>query len=142
MSIASSGAVERGEPLTVLVVDDEQAICRALSIALTHAGYSVRTALSGDAALAIVRSEHVDLMLVDLRIPDMRGDVIFEAAAGIQPHLRRQTLFITGDITERAEKLIAHCRCSFLRKPYDLSDVLHALRALVPRSRRGLEKSG
>ena len=55
-------------------------------------------------------------MLIDLRIPDMRGDVIFEVAAGQQPHLRYQTLFMTGDITERAHKLIAACKCHFLQK--------------------------
>ena len=39
-------------------------------------------AQSGEAALAIVRAEHIDVLLIDLRIPDMRGDVIFEVAAG------------------------------------------------------------
>jgi DNA-binding response OmpR family regulator len=122
-----------GPRLRVLVVDDEPSICQALTIALREGGYEVRSALSGDAALAIIRSEHVDLMLVDLRIPDMRGDVIFEVAAGLQPHLRAQSLFLTGDITERAETLIGHCRCNFLRKPFDLSDLLNGLRALSPR---------
>ena len=90
----------------VLVVDDEPSICKALTMALSRAGYDAIAAQSGESALAIVRNEHVDVMLIDLRIPDMRGDVIFEVAAGHQPHLRYQTLFMTGDITERAHKLI------------------------------------
>lgn len=121
------------EGLKVLIVDDEPSICQALTIALREAGYEVQSALSGEAALAIVRSEHIDLMLIDLRIPDMRGDVIFEVAAGVQPHLRKQSLFLTGDITERAEILIGHCRCNFLRKPFDLTDVINGLGAFSPR---------
>jgi DNA-binding NtrC family response regulator len=119
----------------VLVVDDEPSICKALSIALARAGYDPVTAQSGESALAIVRSEHVDVMLIDLRIPDMRGDVIFEVAAGHQPHLRYQTLFMTGDITERAHKIIANCQCNFLRKPFDLSLMIASVAALVPRIR-------
>ena len=126
-------AMAYGKQVRVLVVDDEPSICKALSIALTRAGFEPVTAQSGESALAIVRTEHVDVMLIDLRIPDMRGDVIFEVAAGHQPHLRYQTLFMTGDITERAHKLIANCKCHFLRKPFDLRDMTDAVAALSPR---------
>jgi two-component system OmpR family response regulator len=122
-----------GHAVRVLVVDDEPSICKALSMALSRAGYDAIAAQSGESAIAIVRSEHVDVMLVDLRIPDMRGDVIFEVAASHQPHLRYQTLFMTGDITERAHKLIAACKCHFLRKPFDLRDMTDAVAALAPR---------
>jgi DNA-binding NtrC family response regulator len=122
-----------GEQLRVLIVDDEPSICKALSMALSRAGYQAIAAQSGESALAILRAEHVDVMLVDFRIPDMRGDVIFELAAGFQPHLRYQTLFMTGDITERAQQLIAACKCHFLRKPFDLRDMWDSIAALAPR---------
>src|ERR1043165_4466293 len=117
----------------VLVVDDEPSICKALTMALSRAGYDAIAAQSGESALAIIRNEHVDVMLLDLRIPDMRGDVIFEVAAGHQPHLRYQTLFMPGDITERPHKLIAACKCHFLRKPFDLRDMTDGVAALAPR---------
>jgi len=120
----------------VLVVDDEPAICRALSIALERAGYDALSAQSGDSALAVLASEHVDVMLIDLRIPDMRGDVVFELAAATHPHLRRQTLFMTGDISERAQKLVASCRCELLRKPFELMQMITAVAALAPRGER------
>jgi DNA-binding NtrC family response regulator len=119
----------------VLVVDDEPSICKALTMALSRAGYEAIAAQTGESALSIVRSEHIDVLLIDLRIPDMRGDVIFEVAAGHQPHLRSQTLFMTGDITERAHKLIGACKCNFLRKPFDLRDMTDAVAALAPRTR-------
>ena len=124
-----------GPQVRVLVVDDEPAICRALTIALSKAGFYAASALSGDAAIALVRNEHFDVLIVDLRIPDMRGDVIFELAAALQPQLRTQTLFMTGDITERAQKIIAACGCPLLRKPFDLRDVFDAVTALAPRVR-------
>jgi two-component system response regulator GlrR len=113
-----------GQQTHVLLVDDEPAICKALSLALTRAGYRVSTAMSGEAAMSVVRGEHVDMLVVDLRIPDMRGDSLFELAAAMQAHLRSRTLFTTGDITERAQELIEACNCPLLRKPFDLKDLI------------------
>jgi DNA-binding NtrC family response regulator len=116
----------------VLLVDDEPAICKALALALTRAGFRVSTALSGETAMGVVRHEHVDVLVVDLRIPDMRGDTFFELASAMQPHLRTRTLFTTGDITERAQELIEACRCPLLRKPFDLKDLIDWVRGVQP----------
>ena len=126
------------EHVRVLVVDDEPAICRALSIALDRAGYDVLTAQSGDAALSLLAREHVDVMVIDLRIPDTRGDVVFELAAASHPHLRRQTLFMTGDISERAHKLILSCKCPSIRKPFELKELIGAVASLAPRHNRDI----
>ena len=99
------------EALRVLVVDDEPTICRALTIALGRAGYDVVAVEAGEQAHTLLRAEHFDFLVLDLRIPDLRGDVLFELAASIQPHLRYRTLFTTGDTSERALELIEACGC-------------------------------
>ena len=124
-----------GQNTHVLLLDDEPAICKALAIALTRAGFRASTALSAEAAMSIVRAEHVDILVVDLRIPDMRGDAFFELAAATQPHLRTRTLFTTGDITERAQELIEACRCPMLRKPFDLKDLIDWVKGVQPKSK-------
>jgi len=124
-----------GQLKHVLLVDDEPAICKALGLALTRAGFRVSTALSGETAMSIVRGEHVDILVVDLRIPDMRGDTLFELAAATQPHLRNRALFTTGDITERAQELIEACRCPLLRKPFDLKELIDWVRSVQPMSK-------
>ena len=134
--MSDTGAEMLPDRIRVLVVDDEPAICRALSIALTRAGYDVLSSQSGDGALSMLASEHVDVMVIDLRIPDTRGDVVFELAAATHPHLRRQTLFMTGDISERAHKLILSCNCPSLRKPFELRDLISAVAALAPQVQR------
>ena len=124
------------ERVRVLIVDDEPAICRALTIALTRAGFEAISAQSGDGALSVLASEHVDVMVIDLRIPDTRGDVVFEIAAATYPHLRHQTLFMTGDISERAYKLILSCKCPSVRKPFELKELIGAVQALAPHGER------
>ena len=103
---AKRGDAARGRSVRVLIVDDEPSICKALGMALGHAGYEILTARSGEAAFAVIDTQRVDILLMDLRIPDMRGDAIFEYAAGVQTHLRDHTLFITGDISDQAVELI------------------------------------
>src|SRR5688572_18301473 len=126
-----------GPELThVLIVDDEPAISKALATALTRAGgFRTSTALSGETAMHIVRTQHVDAMIVDLRIGDIRGDALFELVAATQPHLRNRTIFTTGDITERGEELVNATGCPMLRKPFELREVIDWARSVTPNAR-------
>ena len=123
----------------VLIVDDEPAICRALKVALERAGFEVIAAQSGDSALTVLSLEPVDVLLLDLRIPDTRGDVVFELATATHPHLRHQTLFMTGDISDRALKLIQACNCPVIAKPFELREMIASIEALVPHRGRDIE---
>lgn len=126
----------QGDRVRVLVVDDEPAICKALTTALERAGYDAVSALSGDSALARLAAESFDVLLLDLRIPDTRGDVLFELAAATHPHLRTGTVFMTGDLSERAQKLITSCHCPLLRKPFELRELMMIVSAIAPRRSR------
>ncbi|HET7585586.1 MAG TPA: response regulator [Gemmatimonadaceae bacterium] len=124
-----------GDRLRVLVVDDEPTICRALTVALGRAGYHVTTAETGSRAEVLVKQEHFDMLILDLRIPDTRGDVLFQMAIGEQPHLRGATLFTTGDASEEALKLIRACECPLLTKPFDLGELIMTVGRLTRHSR-------
>jgi CheY-like chemotaxis protein len=93
----------------ILVVDNEPSVCRALSMVLSRDGFQATTALSPEEALARIRDEHFDLLLLDLRLPEMRGDALFHYAVAVQPHLSRRTIFMTGDISQQAADLVAAC---------------------------------
>jgi two-component system response regulator GlrR len=124
-----------GPQLThVLIVDDEPAISKALATALSRAGFRVSTALSGETAMTVVRGQEVDALVVDLRIGDLRGDALFELAAATQPHLRKKTLFTTGDISERAQELIEATGCPLLRKPFELREMIDWVRSVTPKA--------
>ena len=105
-----------------------------MQIALGRAGHEVITTESGEVALSLLRTEHFDCLVVDLRIPDLRGDVLFELAASLQPQLRQQCLFITGDSSARAAELIEACGCSVLGKPFDLQELTATVERLVRRA--------
>jgi hypothetical protein len=76
---------------------------------------------------------HVLLLVLVFRIPDLRGEIIFDVAAATQPHLVYQTLFMTGDIMEGSKALIRACKCNYLQKPFELDVLTDALAAVAPR---------
>src|ERR1700754_3663565 len=62
-----------GGPARLLLVDDEPQILRALTPALTAAGYAVETAATGEAALSLMAGEPSEVMILDLGLPDIDG---------------------------------------------------------------------
>ena len=118
-------------PLRVLVVDDEPSICQALALLFRWHGIDAVTALSAADAVRILTRMSVDVLLIDLRLRDARGDSVFRAAVGLDPSYRERTLFMTGDITAEAERIIAGTNCPYLRKPFDITLAVQAIAALV-----------
>lgn len=125
----------------VLLVDDNAAVARALASLLSRAGYEVLTA--GSAREAEERlSERFDVLVLDLRMPAMRGDAFYYLARARQPWLTDRTLFITGDITEQAETIVRQTGCGMLPKPFRGEELLKAVVGLVPIPLRTIPRVG
>ena|SRR5438105_5327014 len=118
-------------PMRVLVVDDEPSICQALALLFGWHGIEVVTALSAAEANAAIATSAFDVLLIDLRLRGARGDAVFRAAVEHDPSFRERTLFMTGDITSEAERIIAATNCPYLRKPFDITLAVQAIAALV-----------
>ena len=114
-------------PRTVLIVDDDSSQVEALEHRLTQLGFRVLTALCGKDALEMAFNEPPDLVLLDLRLPDMEGFEVCSQLADAPCTCGVQVIIISAmerpDIVRRARSV----GCEFyLRKPYD-PNVLLAL---------------
>ena len=119
----------------VLIVDDEDAICHALTVLFRRAGYAVQTARTASAAKDLLATESVDCLVIDYRIPDLRGDVLFAYAVTVQPHLEGHAIFLTGDVTDRTRDAIADTGCPLLLKPFDNSQLLNLVASCFEQQR-------
>ena len=81
----------------VLVIDDEPAIRRTLERALRALGCDVLTAADADLAYGHLHEIDVDLVLLDLHLPQMSGDTLFVALTRRWPHLATRIVLMTGD---------------------------------------------
>ena len=78
---------------SILVVDDEPAIQRAISTAFTARGYEVGTAATGEQALASLAAHPVDLVILDLGLPDLDGVEVCRRLLRAQPAAGRPAAF-------------------------------------------------
>jgi len=96
-------------PQTVLLIEDEDILSNILTSKLERAGYRVAVAKDGEEGLALVTSEHPDLVLLDMILPKLNGFAILEQLneEGIIPGLPVIVISNSGQPVEieRAEKL-------------------------------------
>lgn len=112
-------------PRSVLVVDDESAVCHVMRLALKRAGCGVVTAESPEEALAAVRDHACPVAFVDLNLPGMNGMELCRAIQAEQPGT--VTYLLTGYAPEGvAEECRAAGAADLLIKPVELK-VLIAL---------------
>ena len=72
----------------ILVVDDEPSICKSIARYLKDFDYSVKTAADGKSGLQCIAETNFDLMIVDLRLPDMPGEEFIKLVHNTNPHIK------------------------------------------------------
>lgn len=76
------------ETFTILVIDDEQLACRTLADFIEDEGFKVFTAHSAEEGLEIVVTHHIDVAIVDMRLPGLDGNAFIVQANELKPRLR------------------------------------------------------
>jgi len=122
----SSSTPSEESKATILVVDDEVELCRALSKLLRRNGYHVLTASNGEEGLMILRQQEVHLVLSDLQMPRMGGIDLLKAAQVISP--TTEFVIITGHGTiETAVGAIKNGAYDFIEKPFSTTTTLNVV---------------
>jgi DNA-binding response OmpR family regulator len=110
----------------VLVIDDEPTIRRTLERALRAMDLDVLLAADAQAAYDLLHGAEVDVILLDLHLPQMSGDTFFVAATRKWPYLGSRIVLMTGDLyAEQAHWPNDLRGCRMLHKPFML-DLLRA----------------
>jgi len=116
---------------TILVVDDQPALCEVAELLLTRCGYDVITAHDFlQAKMAVRQNPHIDLLLTDVEMPGMLGDELAEWFWKTKP--RAAVVFMSGNSLHRL-RLREH---PFIEKPFVHLDVLlKTIREALARNR-------
>lgn len=121
----------------ILVVDDEAPIRALTHEILVSAGYDVAVAANGTEAVRLLETGAYDLVLADMRMPEMGGAALYEVIKQRWPHLAERMLIVTGDIEgDRNSALIIRDRVRYLEKPFDTRELLGAISALLDGKRQ------
>ena len=106
----------------ILIVDDEQSYRQLLSLVFEPDGHTVRTASNGLEALELLQSESVDVIVSDVKMPDMDGIEMLRAVRDTLPDLGVifMTAFASVETAREAFKLGAD---DFIQKPFDVEEL-------------------
>jgi len=125
---------------TILIVEDDPNIARLLEVYLGQRGYDILMAGRGEEALAICRATPPDLIVLDVRLPDMSGYDVGQALRAA-PDTQNIPIVVLTAFSERNNRMIAHNVVKadyFLGKPFDIEEVYSVIRnQLSPARRRG-----
>ena len=118
---------------TVLVVDDEQSLRDSIRYVLGHAGFRVITADTGQQAIHLARSEHPDVVVLDVLMADLNG---FQVCRVLRAESTVPILLLSarGEEIDRVTGLDLGAD-DYLTKPFAMAELLARVRALLRRAR-------
>jgi two-component system response regulator AtoC len=142
MTAAEAGSVDqrRSPRLRILVVDDEEPIRRALLRFLHRRGHLVDVAADGSEALRLIRGGGHDVILTDLRMPGMGGELLLDTLRERDPDAARRVMFMTGHVVPGDGSIAsAYADVPLIQKPFSLDELSgyieeHAARDKAQRS--------
>ena len=110
----------------ILIVDDEKDVAEAAQAILEYLGYHATVMLTGKEAVAFFQGTEIpiDVVLLDMVMPDMSGSECFSKLRAIRPDAK--VILCTGyDRNHTVQNLLNHGVAGFIQKPYDLEDLAH-----------------
>jgi two-component system cell cycle sensor histidine kinase/response regulator CckA len=117
---------------TILLIDDEEMILDVARQLLASLGYTVFSANSGESALELYRSQYqrIDLVILDMIMPQMSGSRVFESLKDIHPGVR--VLLSSGySINGQAMNILSRGCRGFIQKPFTVQELALKLREVL-----------
>lgn len=114
-----------------LIVDDELYVREVTAATLLEAGYQPILASDGTSALAMFQSHRAELQvaIVDLVMPGMRGEELLRKLRGLDPDL--PVVLVSGIADREASRLLAGARTEFVQKPFHPEELIAAVRRVT-----------
>jgi len=115
---------------SILIVDDEQSYRQLLSLVFEGDGHSIRTAMNGREALELLQAESADIVISDVKMPDMDGIGLLRAVRETLPDVGviLMTAFASVETAREAFKLGAD---DFIQKPFDVEELKLIVRKTI-----------
>ncbi len=125
----------------IVVVDDEEIVTSLVRDALEDEGFSISTASSGPEALEIIKSNGVDLIITDIRMPQMDGIELASKARQISPDV--VVIFMTGYANlDSAKEAIKQGAFEYIMKPFELTEIRQSVAKAVDKIQRDSAEKG
>jgi CheY-like chemotaxis protein len=117
---------------SILLIDDEAAMHRALVPLLRRSGHDITSAANGQEGLAALEARAYEVILCDMRMPDLDGPGFYRELERRQPHLLPRVVFLTGDVlSTEAQAFFAQVDNRRLEKPFKAAAVRQVIQQVL-----------
>jgi len=116
-----------GETVRILIVDDDENIRKVITAILEDESYNVESVETARKAIEITKKKFYNLVLIDIRLPDMEGTELLTKMRSTTPRMRK--IIITGYPTlQNAIEAVNRGADAYIMKPFDMEKVLGTIR--------------
>jgi DNA-binding NtrC family response regulator len=128
------------ERTRILVVDDEESIRKVLKTVLEEEGYDVDTSENGREAIRKSNAKFYNLVLIDIRLPDMEGTKLLTALKETTPKMVK--IIVTGYPTlQNAVEAVNMGADAYVLKPFKMENFLNTIREHLEKQRKAKKYS-
>lgn len=111
-------------PKKILIIDDETELVNIVKIRLEASGYEVESAVSGEAAFGWLTTHTPDLILLDLLLPEMRGEDVCRRLKSNRSLKHIPVILFTASVSNVPELVRRVGADDYISKPYDPKDLI------------------
>jgi PAS domain S-box-containing protein len=131
-SSAAAPAAVTGGQRRLLIIDDEPDIRQVLETVLVEDGFHITTASNGNEALQILSNQNFDVILSDIRMPDLDGQALYQRIHATKPALAQRVIFVTGDtVSGKTREFLDSTGNLWISKPFRITDVVNRVQELL-----------
>ncbi len=119
--------IENAQYMNILVMDDEEEICKIFTNWLSTEGHRVKSVLTGREAIELVKNEYFNVAFLDIIMPEIPGNIVLEEIKKISPETK--VVMITGKLMNDylLNKLIQKGASGCIQKPFGIEEIKEAL---------------
>jgi CheY-like chemotaxis protein len=115
----------KGRECTVLVADDEPEVVDLVTIVLESAGYTIESASDGKTALAKIQARPPDLVLLDMRMPEMTGLMVLDRLRSDPATAAIPVVMLSVVVTDPDIRMaLEHGAVTYLSKPFEIRELM------------------
>ncbi len=131
----NGGAImSKTKPIHVLIVDDEERFLKTATATLERRGFEVTAANSGPKALDLIRKGDIDVVVLDVKMPQMNGNEVLHEIKIINPNI--EVIMLTGHGTLRSALIALRDHVyEYLTKPCDMETLAETIRNAFQKKR-------
>ena len=124
---------------SILLVEDDLAFAEVVKEHLETYGFSVTIAGDGVQGLKRVMERDFDIVLCDLLMPNLPGDMFYVAVERVKPQLAKRFIFITGHQNNpKISEFVKKVRALTLFKPFEMHLLLETIQTAIKRPKKGV----